>query len=115
MPETSPKFELAELEHAHNSIKKGRPWLWIALIVVAILVGISYGLSGNASYLWLAAIVIIALILYEGIGEYVDYKIRKMTYQMKTTPTSKTVFCRHCGKSIPINSTYCEHCGRQLH
>ncbi len=30
------------------------------------------------------------------------------------TKTSETMYCRYCGKQIPVDSKYCQYCGEQL-
>lgn len=31
-----------------------------------------------------------------------------------TSGMQKTMFCKHCGKTISIDSTFCSHCGKKL-
>ena len=49
----------------------------------------------------------------------VGYVVMPFIRNPRSSPPSRSTrspvaFCRHCGQSIPKDSTFCEHCGKQL-
>lgn len=96
--------------------------LGMCVMVVALVFLTVFAIEASLPAMGGAFVVlVVGLLLYEK-GVRGRTVVRALENQLSTMagPTGQSVaqpstkYCKHCGKSIAIDSTFCEHCGKAV-